>query len=72
MKFLTGYLYREIEYKENNAIECKPRVKQLFPFNLIFNDLPGGYTFLYIVSLDFADDSSVMTRRLAYRDDLCD
>lgn len=50
MKFLTNYLYREIEYKENNAIECKPRVKQLFPFNLIFNDLPGGYTFLYIVS----------------------
>lgn len=49
MKYLTNYLYREIEFKENNAIECKPRVKHLFPFNLFFNDLPGGYSFLYIV-----------------------
>ena len=50
MKYLTNYLYKEIEFRnETEQIESKPKVKHLFPFNYLFNPLPGGgYTFLYI------------------------
>jgi len=49
MKYLTNYLYREMNIdKENNAIEIKPPVKHLFPFNLIWAPLDGGYSFLYL------------------------
>lgn len=49
LKYLTNYLYRELDLeRENNQIECKPKVKHLFPLNLILKPLPGGYSFLYI------------------------